>query len=362
MLRICGITYVNTTNYGTCFQAYALQNAINKIIIATNVSCDQQFVALWHCNDHFSSKQNSIFYNSFLRQFKNFQENNISYIECPSVKDLPLLNNQFDAFICGSDVIWHPGFNHKLGLYYLDFAKKYKFSYAASFGKTDIQDNFLETAGNWISQLSEVSVREKSSVEIVKKYSGREARVIADPVILLKRQDWGIVADKTKMKKHYIFAYTTHPTAEYQDFLLKLSETTNLKVIKSAWITSMKSALKQGMISIQSPEKWLQQLRDADFVVTNSFHATVLSTLFHKKFFTIVHGEKNEGSNFRMFDYLSTIGLQDRMFSCVPEDIDLSEIDYTESDRIIKNMRDEAIEYLKNNLEAAYVEKIRLRS
>lgn len=358
MLRVCGITYVHTTNYGSCFQAYALQMAIDGITVGGE-KCQHEFVPLWLCSDHFTNKSdNNIFYKVFLRQFKSFQEEKIRYNACRQVRDLPLLNESCDAFVCGSDVIWHPQFNHQLGLYYLDFAKKYKFSYAASFGRSDNENVFLQTAGKWIAELSEVSVREQSSVEIVKRYSDRDAKVVADPVILLTQEEWYRIAGAQKGKNKYIFSYTTHNTPEYEKVLKKLSEVTGLRVVKAAWHKSMKEALKQGILKIQSPETWLRQLRDAEYVVTNSFHATVFSSIFHKKFFTVVHGEKNEGSNFRMYDYLKSIGLQDRMYSSVPETIDLSEINFEQSDIMIEKMRADGLRYLQENLEAAYAQKM----
>ena len=338
MLRVCGITFVHTTNYGTCFQAYALQKAINRITVGNEEKCECLFVPLWRCSDHFSSKQKSFFYSRFLKKFSGFQENRVKYIDCSSICDLPSLNEQCDAFICGSDVIWNPRFNHKLGLYYLDFAEKYKFSYAPSFGNTNIEEGFLTKAGKWIAELDDVSVREQSSVDIVEKYSGRNAQVVADPVVLLTRKDWDNIIEKTRKTRRYIFSYTTHDTPEYEQFLHQLSKETGLTVVKAAWITSMKDALKKGMVTIQSPEKWLQQLRDADYVVTNSFHATVFSTMYHKKFFTIIHGEKNKGANFRMYDYLKRIGLESRLLSAVPDKIDLSDVDFQQSDKMINSI------------------------
>ncbi|MBR0143815.1 MAG: polysaccharide pyruvyl transferase family protein [Clostridia bacterium] len=359
MLRVCGITFVRTTNYGTCFQAYALQKAIDGITVGNGVKCQCEFVPLWRCKDHFSNKQSTFFYSHFFRFFKRFQEDGIRYADCKSIRELPSLNQEYDAFVCGSDVIWNPVFNRRLGLYYLDFANKYKFSYAPSFGKANIEDPFLNEAGRWISELAEISVREPSAVEIVKEYAGREAQVVTDPVLLLAPDEWKRITEIRRDTGRYIFSYTTHSTSEYEQFLRKLSKQTGLKVIRAVWVRGTKAALKQKRIMIQSPEKWLSQLCGAEYVVTNSFHATVFSSMLHKKFFTVVHGEKDEGSNIRMYDYLKATGLQDRMYCSIPETIDLSDVDFSGSDDSIHEMREKGLAFLRENLEAAWKEKNR---
>jgi len=101
-------------------------------------------------------------------------------------------------------------------------------------------------------------------------------------------------------------------------------------------------------------------LRDAEYVITNSFHATAFSILFHKKFFTVVQGDKDKGINIRMNDLLNDLGLQDRIFSSVPETFDLKDIDYTNVDRILEEKRAESMAFLRENLEAAYREKMEL--
>ena len=113
-----------------------------------------------------------------------------------------------------------------------------------------------------------------------------------------------------------------------------------------------------GRLQIPSPEEWLQLLRDAEYVVTNSFHATAFCIVFHKKFFTVVNGEKNKGINVRMYDFLHTIGLEGRMLNSVPDQIDLSDIDYSNTNKTIEKMREESMSFLRRNLEAAYQQKI----
>ncbi len=366
MLKVCGVTFVRTTNYGSCFQAYALQKAINSITVGNGEKCEHTFIPLWNIigkNKNINLFQRlvrnikHIYTSLVLFRFKSFQENIIKYNECISFNDLPLLNNCFDAFVCGSDVIWNPTYNNKMGLYYCDFAEKYKFSYAPSFGKLNIEEGFLEKAGKWIAELSGISVREKNSMELISKYSGKQAEVVADPVILLKRDEWNSIVSPKTIRKKYIFSYTTFYSPEYKEFLRKLSKKTGLPVVNACWGRSFRTSLKQGVLIVQKPEKWLQLLRDAEYVVTNSFHATVFSCIFHKNFFTVLHGDKYKGSNMRLYEFLDSVGLSDRLYLKFPDTIDLSNIDFTDTDRELLERQEYSYSFLRRNLEAAYEQK-----
>ena len=131
-----------------------------------------------------------------------------------------------------------------------------------------------------------------------------------------------------------------------------------MQVILFEWNESVSKLIKHGMLFVQSPNEWVSLLKEAEYVVTNSFHATVFSVIFHKKFYTVVDTDRTKGTNVRMYDFLNTIGLESRFCSSVPDTIDLSEIDYTTADEKIASMRTESLAYIQRNLEEAYKQKI----
>ena len=265
------------------------------------------------------------------------------------------MNEKTDAFVCGSDVIWNPDLNCHLNAFYLDFAEKYKFSYAASFGKAEVSEQMLTTIRPFLEKLDAISVRERSGAEIVKRCVDKPVQVVSDPVLLLKREEWDSFIPAAEPSKGYIFVYITHLSSTVQSVLEELRRKTGLKIVYAA--NGPKQALKQGMLQVQKPQRWLQQLRDAEYVVTNSFHATAFSVLFHKKFFTVVNGDKAKGINIRMNDFLNSLGLGDRIHSSVPEEIDLGEVNYSGVDEKIAALREESLLFLRENLEAAYRQK-----
>ncbi len=364
MFTVYGVTYDHTNNYGTCFQAYALQTAIEKCKLGeSGEECVYHLIPVKLLKEYPKVSGHSIkilaaglLRKLHRRQFNPFERKHMKFVPITSFSQLDSLNDEADAFVCGSDVIWSPDFSKNLGVYYLDFAHKYKFSYAASFGNAEIDKGLYEEIGRRLSSFDAISVREPSGAEIVRQCQDKPVRVVADPVLLLGRSEWEPIAVRQEKSSPYIFVYMTHTNAEIESFIDRLRQETGLRVVRVVW-ENAKALGWQGIQQVQSPELWLAQLRDAEYIVTNSFHATVFCTIFHKKFFTVVHGEKDGGVNIRMYDYLNKLCLQDRMFSSVPEVFDLSEIDFSGSDEIIAEMREEGMHYLQENLEAAYAQK-----
>ena len=253
-------------------------------------------------------------------------------------------------------VMLNPDQSHEFGPYYLDFATRYKFSYAASFGKANANLSTNSKVKKWISDLCEISCREKSSAQIARSLTGRAVTVVNDPVLLLKRDEWETIAGDP-IEGKYIFSYSTHSFPIYEAFLSMLSKQTGLPVKKMVYTPKPSVAIKQGILIPQSPRQWLQLIEGAEYVVTNSFHATAFSVLFHKNFFTVVAGEKGAGINMRMNDFLGSIGLEERIINMLPESISTETINYNHADSILEKSRDQSIEFLVNNLERALEKK-----
>lgn len=365
MFKVYGLTFDHTTNYGSCFQAYALQSAIENMTI--HGEHPSYFLIPIRTFRDYPSGTNFIkkilaepFFCAHRAKFIPFEKKFMKYVSCKQMRDLPFLNKAADAFVCGSDVIWEPDYilNRKLGAFLLDFATKYKFSYAASFGKAEINKEAVDFVSEKLDSFDTISVREKTSLQIAKKCTTKKVEIVVDPVLLIEPEQWENILSNVSNKVKYIFVYTTHLNETFKSFIKKLRIMTGLKIIISVWNRSPKQMVKQGKLFIQSPEEWLSLLKHAEFVVTNSFHATVFSTIFHKKFFTVVNGDKAKGINMRMNDFLNTVGLEDRIYSSVPEVIDVSEIDYSRTDAVIARMRSESLAYLQRNLEEAYRQKM----
>ena len=360
MFRICGVTYTFTSNYGSCFQAYALQNAIERMFIYGERPA-YMLLPISKCPGYpqpdFGLKQlfkNLV--NSYSRKrFTDFEKRYMKYAPVYPVDSFNRLNELADAFVCGSDVIWNLKYNHGVKAYYLDFAKKYAFSYAASFGQAEFDIKNNKNICDLISRLDAVSVRENKGAEIAKKCTEKKVEVVVDPVLLLDFKAWDEIADKTNNEGKYIFVYSVRASKTIKEFVKKLKQQTGLRIIYSGGNAG--AVMKLKATQVFTPTKWLQLVRDAEYVVTDSFHGVVFATLFHKPLFTVIEGNPQEGFNVRMSDFLKRIGLETTIYSTVPQAIDLSFIGFDTADTLLNKMVSNSKEYLQKNLEAAYRQK-----
>ena len=368
MLRVCGVTFDHTNNYGSCLQAFALQKAVEKTEL-NGESCEYRVLYLRKLFLHQMKEYNASLFRrvsdfQHLR-FLKFEKEYMKYIETEnmSMDSLQQLNKEFDAFVCGSDVIWNEDLNFGRTVYFLDFAEKYKFSYAASFGTDRVSDEYIRRCSKMISDLDEISVRETTSKKLLESHIDKAVEVVPDPVLLLDREDWEtIVSRVTVPKKKYIFAYFTHINPKAQVFIKRLQKETGLRVINAIWVSNLRIMIENRIFLVQTPQKWLALLKNAEYIVTNSFHASVLSCVFHRRFFTFVNGEPDKGVNIRMYDYLKKLGLESRMFSAVPEVIDTSNCSFDSADRVNEELKMKGLDYLHRNLQNACNESLKINN
>lgn len=359
MLKVAGVTFEKAANYGSRLQAYALQYVIEQQTIR-NEKCSYSVLPLRDMKGNprrngLKRTVRELIMTHYKGIVNRFEKKYMHYANCRSVNDLVKQNDYYDAFVCGSDVIWSPYFNDHFDAYYLTFAQKYAFSYAASFGRAALSEKEQKELKEKLSHLRRIGVRETTGKDAVAEFAGRESQVVLDPTLLMKGEDWNRIISLPKSTVPYIFVYFTHYNDVIDNFIKKIQAETGYKVFYVT--TTIKDKFKYRRFSNPSPQKWLGYLRNADYVVTNSFHATAISLLLHKKFFTVVKGEKNGGINIRMHDLLTSVGMENRLYNTVPEKFDFSDIDYTKPDERLEELRKESLTFLCENLEAAYEEK-----
>ncbi len=363
MLKVCGVTYDHSTNYGSFLQSYALGRAIEESR-AGGGSCRYALAAVTRLRGRRGGTKKtlrarvSLAVSHALRSvvyrfsFSGFDRAHLKYMPIRRYRDLPRLNGMADAFVCGSDVIWNTDANHGLGAYYLDFAKKYKFAYGASFGKSADIAISAENAAH-LKELDQISCREDTGCDKVEQITGRRPAKVADPVFLLTGKEWEQIAAEgaRALPEHYIFVYNTYRSPLYEAVIRKLAEATSLPVIRTSW--RFENAVRQGIFQMPSPQRWLYCLANADYVVTNSFHGTAFCVLFHRKFFTVAPGGPQRGANIRIWDLLGRLGLEERIISSETDAVGTQDVDYSAADVSLETFRAESLAYLERNLEDA---------
>lgn len=264
---------------------------------------------------------------------KHYDATNISEVE-----------DKYDIFIVGSDQVWCPRYNLEDSNFLLSFVKddKKKFSYAASFGLSYIEPKYENLYKECLGSFNRILVRETEGAQIVRQLIQREVDVVLDPTFLLNIDQWNTIAHYPFKKKFkYILCFKILSVSQsYQRLIDHLSSITGYTVIVIDTSYRYKP-VKGNLYSTAGPEEFLGLIRDAQIVVTNSFHATVFSILFNKNFYTVLN---ENGLNSRMIDLTNKLGLSHRMFNSNSElptlmnlNIDYEKVNQRLNDEICKS-------------------------
>ena len=225
--------------------------------------------------------------------------------------------SEYDIAVAGSDQIWHKWREDKLELpfYYLEFLPDYKRNaYAASFGREELPLEDLKQHIIGLKGMRYISCREENGCRIIYNNIGREVPRTLDPTLLLGPSEWRKISSQAsryaKKQNKYIFIYFLGEiTDEYREFI-------EMKKL-SLGITNIIdfSNRKNAKICKCGPSDFLKLIDQADYVFTDSFHCTVFSVIFEKKFTSFRRKQNGFEHMFdRIEDLLSSVGMLENIF------------------------------------------------
>lgn len=217
----------------------------------------------------------------------------------------------FDILISGSDQILNTTLTGNSRAYYLDFFEGKKISYASSFGRTNITQNEIDLIKSELPHYSAVSVREKSAGEIIKRISGIDSELVMDPVFLLKKEEWESRCNMDIiLPERFIFVYSMENSENLERVVHLIKEEKNIPVIV------VRGGGKAGRIvgkedSTCGPAEFLRYIKNAEYVVTNSFHGIAFSIIMNRHFYAIAHSKRNA----RIENILNLINKESKLIS-----------------------------------------------
>ena len=260
-----------------------------------------------------------------LKCFQKFRNMHIGpySITLKGEKQLVKSCEKYDAVIVGSDQLWTPA-GLQSNFYNLLFVPNNikKISFATSFGVTQIPKYQINKTKKYLMRIDYLSTREISGANLVKALTGREATVAADPTLLLSKEEWEEFFPFEKQSEEpYIFAYFLGTSKQHRELVEELAVTTKLKIITCPHLDEfVESDLNFGdeQRFDVGPIEFLNLIRGAKYICTDSFHGTVFSILNHKKFITFDRYTDaiRKSKNTRISSLFSLLGLEDRHSSC----------------------------------------------
>lgn len=261
----------------------------------------------------------------------------------------------FDVIIVGSDQPWNPDCIKTMGYYfYLDWVSPVvkKYAYAVSYGKDyfPASEKEIDDIKTILGTYEAVSVREKSGIAISKNLFGIVAQLCLDPTLLLSAIEYdSLIVDK-QLSNDYICKFFLDQTPEKYRFVSAIAEKEHLKIIDNN-PPMPNNKVQRYFYRRRSISQWLRNIRDSKYVITDSFHGTVFSLLFHKRFISINNIKRGSA---RFESLLSVTGQLDRLQGIDNNEIGTAysilkkEIDYSKVDAIIRNMKMASLSFLKD--------------
>ena len=260
-------------------------------------------------------------------------------------------SKKYAAFITGSDQLWSPS-GLPTNFYNLMFTYEdaVRISYASSFGVKKIPWYQRGRTRKFLDRIQHVSCREESGRKIVKELTRRDVPTVADPTILFNGEEWKeLLPSKRVQEGKYIFSYILGTDKKYRNEVLKLSKETGLPVVSIHQYVEADLGFGDVSVTGAGPAEFVDLIRNAEYICTDSFHGSVFSILCHRKFVIFNRYSDNSSSskNTRIDNLCGKLGLSDRRFSGDIIKDAKGDIDYSIIDSKLEDIRQESKEYLE---------------
>lgn len=270
--------------------------------------------------------------------------------------------NDYGVFVCGGDQIWNECNESKnIEVYTLQFIPLgyKKIAYAPSMAIMEASPDFKKIMSDGLNGLDAVSVREKQSLSVLKPLTDKDIEVVADPVLLLTKDEWKKFAGETDNKGKYILCYLLGDSTEHREAVRKIAKRLGLPVLTFPHIllnVVRKCDLFFGDIHdfTSGPREFVGLIKNAQLVITDSFHACVFAMIFKTPFEVF---ERNKigtkgNMNSRIYNFLEEYHLESQLATKkeLTELKKIPKIDFTYAHEHWKRRREESLAYLENAL------------
>lgn len=377
-MKIGLITYHSAYNFGSVLQAYATQETIKKIggnceIIDYRSKEQKRVYSIfkWDKDKFFlkslvknilaifnysAKKKRQIKYETLFEKIFNLSE------LCIEPNDVYKIWNKYDIIISGSDQIWNKHSNELenvsweyMNPYLLNGYNGIKVSYASSL--TNMTDDEINKIYPSLKSFNAISIREYETSNKLNQTFDLKTINVLDPTFLLKKEEWIKKFDlKKDNAEKYILYYVLCKRKDITksiEKIKKIAQQKKLKVKMIAPLSFIKNDPEIDVLCDIDPVDFLNLIYNAESVITDSYHGTILSVNLGIDVYSVCKGNP---SDFRKIDILNRIGMKDRIIDDISKIIEknYSSIDYEIVNKNLNLLRDNSIQYLRNNLKENY--------
>lgn len=378
-MKNIGLVTIYERNYGSSLQCYAVKRTIENmgyhcdVIGFSNQGADKY---VHYVSELKNIAWNSLRYKGYYKEYRKIRSARIHYSHSLSKESARRLwmftetvlqaqqfststlrvigaDDNYVKFIAGSDQVWngHKSINPNYFLRFAPAAKRIALS--ASFGADSVPDYNRKRIAKYISEIPEISVREEAGRKIVEDLTGRQAKLLSDPTVLLDAEAWRDFAHNgMKYSKPYIFAHFLDvPNQAAINEISAYAKDKKLDLLLFAYPHDGMNEDKYFTFVDGGPEDYISLIDGAEFVCTDSFHSALFSINLESKF--IVYPRQylhNHPQSSRIETLLSKYGYTDRIGNAgITIDV-IAKKDLHDCKSIITEERIKILNYLYKNL------------
>lgn len=385
VMKIGIITWFTYENFGTKLQAIALQKYLKdnkhtpilinfdppknkKIEVESNIIKkyksikNKKLIIKKVINKiyNFSEKLGRRKYKNELlersRKFKNIIRDNCMLSEKIITKEEYInICNAMDCLVFGSDQIWNPNWFHPF--YYACYEEIIvkKVAYAPSIGVAEIKDFQKESYQKSLESFSRIGIRETTGKYIIQELYKDIVEQVVDPTLLHTQNEWMKILKlkntNADLQEKYICVYFLGENSKHWKMVYSLAKKEKLKIKIIPCVGT--SFLRRGeVVANASVQDFVELIGNAQYVITDSFHATVFSVIFNRNFYTVERFQSKDclSQNSRIYDFLEGIELTERIIpfnsSCINN---FKKIDYDMVNKKLEVLIKKSKEFLDNS-------------
>lgn len=379
-----GLIAAYNNNYGSLLQVYALQQVLQNLSYETEIiryrkrNAFVQFMRLFNgpllkmkLKDRGKFYITKLFHKDIYRslqireeQFRRFRETHLRFSErYHARKELEdaFRNGPYFVALLGSDQVWNP-INYGTHFYTMEQVPDscYKIAYAPSFGVKTIPGYQTRGTAKYLRRIQDISVREAQGAHIVHQLTGRDVPVVCDPTLLIGREEWDrLKGDRPLQTGEYIFCYFLGNNPGQRETVKDFAKRHGCRIVALQHLDEFIKAdvgFADDALFDVGPAEFINLIANAAYVFTDSFHGSIFSILYGRRFVTFPRfgARRQSGTNSRIENLFQLFGIQNR-WNPNGEALDgVIETGLPESiaDAIL-SLRDRSLAYLTGSLKAA---------
>ncbi len=353
--------YCNFTNYGSALQSWALHQAIKKlghtpvlVDYCPDILADKDplnpFGNMWDKDEESrrmveltmpAIRENFYKFDKFYRE--RFDRTKKKYTSA-NFNEIAA-DEHLDGFVCGSDTIFCPDeFGFDDGYYAKYNAMKGRsVSYAASFGDPHFTEETYKILNERLKNFKALGIRENQMIPYLKQHVAVPVQRVLDPTLLLPAQEYEQITAMSQEKEKYLLLYARRYSPKMEAYAERIAKENGWKIVDIS-LRATNAERGHKMAYEAGVEEFLALVKNAEYVVTNSFHGMIFSVNFRRPFVIF----SREQCDNKIDELLQLFGLRDRML--VSGEEKFADIDYDDVHERINSVRQSSIEFLTMEL------------